>query len=512
LGLEEARVLSHEYDALGNRVKTTLPTEQTIEWEYNEIQQLEKISLDGKEVSTYQRDALNQELSRTQGALKTLNEYDSLGRLISQNVYNKEQLHDVNILKDEAKKQSRSYSYSKVGELLSIDDSRKGKTNYSYDRLGRIKETIKQNASNETKELFAFDPAHNLLNDEKDQALKNNQIETYQDKRFEYDTFGNLTNKKISNHTNMDLSYDAQNQLTKATITKHKVTQEYHYAYDPFGRRVSKQDAFGVTYFTWDGNRILTQSRGDTHQSYIYEQFGFTPIASINTENQLHYYHSDHLGTPQEITNNQGEIVWEAEYATWGNTTKVSYKQVDAKIQEDLEFQPLRFQGQYYDAETGLHYNRFRYYDPDIGRFISQDPIGLMGGVNLYQYAPNPVGWVDPLGLAKRGAVGTISGPNIGTVSGRSTGAGGSGVTNPIVQKLYDDVPIDKRSISHARCVEGECLSQIANDNNVKTKEELKKVLEGSESEVHHKKGHYLKPCSSCDCVLNELDVKAKKD
>jgi len=65
-----------------------------------------------------------------------------------------------------------------------------------------------------------------------------------------------------------------------------------------------------------------------------------------------------------------------------------------------LHFSHLGFKVQYYDAETGLHYNRFRYYDPDIGRFISQDPIGLMGGVNLYQYAPNPVGWVDPLGLS----------------------------------------------------------------------------------------------------------------
>ena len=62
--------------------------------------------------------------------------------------------------------------------------------------------------------------------------------------------------------------------------------------------------------------------------------------------------------------------------------------------------QNLRFQGQYFDLETGLHYNRFRYYDPDCGRFVSQDPIGLAGGINNYQYAPNPVGWIDPLGLA----------------------------------------------------------------------------------------------------------------
>jgi RHS repeat-associated protein len=96
----------------------------------------------------------------------------------------------------------------------------------------------------------------------------------------------------------------------------------------------------------------------------------------------------------------KGEIVWEAEYSTWGNTAKVSYQQVDAKIHNEVAFQPLRFQGQYYDSETGLHYNRFRYYDPDVGRFTSKDPIGLLGGDNFYVYAPNPVSWVDPLGLS----------------------------------------------------------------------------------------------------------------
>ena len=61
--------------------------------------------------------------------------------------------------------------------------------------------------------------------------------------------------------------------------------------------------------------------------------------------------------------------------------------------------QAFRFQGQYHDSETGLHYNRFRYYDPDVGRFVSQDPIGLAGGNNPYQYAPNPNSWIDPFGL-----------------------------------------------------------------------------------------------------------------
>ncbi|WP_306475297.1 RHS repeat-associated core domain-containing protein, partial [Erwinia amylovora] len=68
--------------------------------------------------------------------------------------------------------------------------------------------------------------------------------------------------------------------------------------------------------------------------------------------------------------------------------------------------QPLRYAGQYADSETGLHYNLFRYYEPDVGRFTTQDPVGLAGGLNLYAYAPNPYGWVDPLGLAKCGASG----------------------------------------------------------------------------------------------------------
>ncbi|WP_454725515.1 MULTISPECIES: RHS repeat-associated core domain-containing protein [Cupriavidus] len=62
---------------------------------------------------------------------------------------------------------------------------------------------------------------------------------------------------------------------------------------------------------------------------------------------------------------------------------------------------PIRFQGQYRDRETGLHYNRYRYYDPEVARFVGKDPIGYRGGINLYQYAPNPVQWIDPLGLER---------------------------------------------------------------------------------------------------------------
>ncbi|PIT55012.1 hypothetical protein BHC49_07240 [Snodgrassella alvi] len=108
----------------------------------------------------------------------------------------------------------------------------------------------------------------------------------------------------------------------------------------------------------------------------------------------MRYFHTDLNGCPEELTDANGKILWECSFQLWG-------KRIHEIEHEPIE-QNLRYQGQYLDRETGLHYNTFRYYDPDIGRFTQPDPIGLAGGLNLYQYAPNGLTWVDPLGLATR--------------------------------------------------------------------------------------------------------------
>ncbi|MGS0897520.1 RHS repeat-associated core domain-containing protein, partial [Burkholderia stagnalis] len=109
------------------------------------------------------------------------------------------------------------------------------------------------------------------------------------------------------------------------------------------------------------------------------------------------FYQNDHLGTPQELVDESGKVVWLGRYRAWGGE-----KAVWRETPERNEVaNPVRFPGQYRDEETGLHYNRHRYYDPGTGRFVSKDPIGLAGGINVYQYAPNPVEWIDPFGLSK---------------------------------------------------------------------------------------------------------------
>jgi RHS repeat-associated protein len=104
------------------------------------------------------------------------------------------------------------------------------------------------------------------------------------------------------------------------------------------------------------------------------------------------WYQCDH-----QVTDEAGGIAWSGRYKAWGLAEETrSEKAIWAEIRN-----PLRFQGQYFDVETNLHYNRYRYYDPQVGRFIGKDPIGFAGGLNVYFYAPNPTQWLDPLGLAK---------------------------------------------------------------------------------------------------------------
>ena len=151
-----------------------------------------------------------------------------------------------------------------------------------------------------------------------------------------------------------------------------------------------------TTEFFWQGDKLIAEHHAERHRSYLYEPDSFLPLALLEgfgpTKTKPYHYQLDHLGTPQELTSADGEIVWSAHYRAYGEIARLDVGIID---------NPLRFQGQYFDAEIGLHYNRHRYYNPDIGRYLTPDPVKLAGGINGYRYVPNPTGWVDPLGLSK---------------------------------------------------------------------------------------------------------------
>ena len=123
---------------------------------------------------------------------------------------------------------------------------------------------------------------------------------------------------------------------------------------------------------------------------------GFS-ISAVRAGDHVYYFHNDHLGTPQALTDAAGRTVWTAEYEPFGKAAVDEDPDGDGKVVVNN----LRFPGQYYDAETGLHYNYHRDYDPATGRYLTPDPIGLAGGLNLYSYVSNnPINWIDPPGLA----------------------------------------------------------------------------------------------------------------
>ena len=112
------------------------------------------------------------------------------------------------------------------------------------------------------------------------------------------------------------------------------------------------------------------------------------------------WFNTDLNGAPLEITDERGDIRWSGQYGSFGEVRRQTEGFTRLAKQSARPHQPLRYAGQYADSETGLHYNLFRYYDPQVGRFTVQDPTGLEGGWNLHQYAPNPLSWMDPLGLS----------------------------------------------------------------------------------------------------------------
>ncbi len=152
----------------------------------------------------------------------------------------------------------------------------------------------------------------------------------------------------------------------------------------------------------WDGDDLVHERVHDDDgtvtspvTTWVFEPGMFTPLAKLEGRTRFGIV-TDHLGTPAILTTEAGAIAWRAQLDVYG----VVREEEGVARDEDRTANPWRFPGQYEDAETGLYYNRFRYYDPELGRYLSEDPIGLRGGVGLFGYVHDPLWWLDVLGLA----------------------------------------------------------------------------------------------------------------
>ncbi|WP_052729272.1 RHS repeat domain-containing protein [Chromobacterium vaccinii] len=371
--------------------------------------------MEGDVSTDYRYDRAGRLIERSAPNSKESFGYDPAGRLSSQRLMG-------------ATQWSRQYQYDAAGQLTGIADNRSGQLNYRYDPIGRLLEA----ATPKGVESFRFDPAGNLLDNapaadgHQDDSLLGNLLSQYAGRHYRYDSRGNLVEKRVNGNLTK-LEWDSHNRLSRLTAPGGQRT-DYHY--DPLGRRIAKISQGQATLYGWDGDVLAFETRDEEAVHYLFEPDSFVPLAQVHTDairgvkvpawsqhnpydpdkdplrqagpepkapKAVYYYHTDHLGTPQALTDEQGLLALEMDYQAWGEAREVI---ADAASKAGIR-NPFRFQGQYHDDESGLHYNRHRYYDPEIGRFISRDPIGLMGGINIHSYAPNPVEWVDPFGLSK---------------------------------------------------------------------------------------------------------------
>ncbi|WP_240891019.1 RHS repeat-associated core domain-containing protein [Pseudomonas sp. TMW22091] len=390
--------LRYRYDALGQLSHCTLPDGNGLDYLYHPGGALKAIHLNGQRLTGH-RFEHGREIMRQQGSVLSEYHYDEQQRLKEHRVHPLDHNGEVS----GHYHYRRSYQYDANSNLRLLTDSRKGQKSYAYDPLDRLTEVL-SNANN--VEHFAHDPAGNLLAQSYNGQgrsygkIKGNRLLMQGDCHFDYDAYGNLLRERRGAGQRLvrHYRYDSQHRLIGITLPD---GSDVAYRYDAFGRRIAKDMDGKTTQFIWQGDRLIAENiyqkgvKGwPLYRSYVYEPGTFKPMALLKghgTTNEVYYYQLDHLGTPQELTDSGGKIVWSAYYRAYGNIVKFDINEIS---------NPLRFQGQYYDEESGLHYNRHRYYNPNTGRYLTPDPIKLAGGLNSYQYVPNPTGWVDPLGLS----------------------------------------------------------------------------------------------------------------
>lgn len=325
-------------------------------------------------------------------------QYDALQRLL-----------DIAVQTNNKTLMKRQYSYDKAGNITQIN-TEAGNKAYQYDLLDRLTSAVPDQQlqlQGLPVEGYAYDAIGNRLGSTHQAGEwyynDNNQlIQWGQDNNkttLTYTANGNVA-KEVK--ANKELLY-IYNTADRLTTVKQADIDIASYQYDPYGRRISKTASGTTTYYLYTDEGLIAEldEQGNLKVAYGWQPdtvFGASPLwqANLTVGNTLvtanyNYLHTDHLGTAQIATNSNGEVTWKGIAEAFGKT------QLDITNQITMN---LRFPGQYYDQETGAHYNYFRDYNPNIGRYNESDPLGLNGDINTSVYVyNNPLVWLDPYGL-----------------------------------------------------------------------------------------------------------------
>ncbi|WP_020141227.1 putative T7SS-secreted protein [Streptomyces sp. 351MFTsu5.1] len=404
------RVITYAYDDLGRRIGRRTPTGATTAWSYDASGNRTDMVVSGRTL-TFTHDEAGRELARHIGESVTLTQsFDPLGRLTKQDL----------VGRAGTRLQHRTYTYRPDGNLTAVDDALNGTRRFDVDVVGRVTAV---HAANWT-ETYAYDDAGNQTaaswptehpgsESTGTREYVGTRITRAGSVRYEHDEAGRVTLRQKTRLSRKPdtwrYEWDAEDRLTSVTTPD---GTRWRYRYDPLGRRIAKQrlapDGESVLEqvdFTWDGTTLCeqtTRSPSAPHPvTLTWDHQGLHPLSQTERltsaeapqqeiDSRFFAIVTDLVGTPTELIDEQGEIAWRTRSTLWGTT---------AWATDSTAYTPLRFPGQYYDPETGLHYNYFRHYDPESARYATPDPLGLTPSPNPVTYVHNPHSWSDPLGL-----------------------------------------------------------------------------------------------------------------
>ncbi|MFI0905802.1 RHS repeat-associated core domain-containing protein [Streptomyces sioyaensis] len=407
----DGRTVSSAYDALGRRIRRTTPSGAVSTWTYDAAGNRTAMSASGH-AFTFDFDHAGQETARHFGDAITLAQgWDPRGRMTAQTLTGRgRQL------------QARTYAYDPDDHLTAATDQLNGDRAYELDAGGRVVAVQAQGWS----EQYAYDEAGNQTagqwpdrhpgkDAQGERTYDRNRLITAGRIRYSYDAQGRVTTRvknRLSRKPDVwSYEWDAQDRLTSVVTPD---GARWRYRYDPLGRRTAKERLGGDgctvlqrTDFTWDGSTLVEETQHVTGRpdtiTLTWDYDGQGPIAQSEhkspagtapqeeIDRRFYAIVTDLVGAPRELVDEAGDIAWRARSTLWGATTWRN---------EDTAYTPIRFPGQYFDAETQLHYNLHRYYDPETARYTAPDPLGLAPAPNPATYVHNPHTWADPLGLS----------------------------------------------------------------------------------------------------------------